>query len=518
VYRSLAKQGQGWLEHSRLGGQESLKKFYQEFIAAPPHPSSHLGGPPFADGHAGEPSFQHPDHEGPPEEEELLSGDLLADCGQLRLTTGSGSNEASMWKLASEQPSVSGVLVGPPESTAALGQRPYPNCQSSAVHSAMSAISGSTAGGSSTYLAFPTQAPGSGPAAQQDCAASLLLQLPQTTTHHRSVSIDGSAISAAPSERKSGASGCLAELELLADVSTEEMVTEGQLAASGGSGGRSLSDMFADVAASSYAQLLLGDGALQGAALLREPDLADQEGGVSPQRGGHRMDFADVGSPPLEEDAPADNGSLVYDLDRPAATPFLRLPNSAAMDVDERVGTAGSLEGEVLDAAAWTALEAGPSGGQQEDSVSQPAVGACHQRPSSEECMHAPPAEGGGAAPSTGMPPQQGGNGVQVSAPEDGRLKLPALKTASGAGADGDMGHLRIRAFRPPRSPSGEPPPQLQMALRPAIDREVHPAGSLAAPPGTPPISGKSLSKRTGQAGRSAANGRQSPVRSHLPG
>lgn len=266
--------------------------------------------------------------------------------------------------------------------------------------------------------------------------------------HHIHGSADGQMVSATASEPRSSGSGCLAELELLAAAQPDEIVAEGQTEGSSSSGRRSLSDLFAGAAP---AQLLLGAGdALQGAALLREPDLADQ-GGPSPPRG-HRMDFADVGSPPLEEDAPGDGSCLIYDLNRPAATPMLRLPSSSFPLQDATHGAASA-----LDLSTLSVEEAGFSRHPQEVGVH---VSAEEQLLDEQHVAGRPAVAVSSVVPSTGAAHAEG---VSVSVSEggnavDGQPEVLAPKASREAAADGDVGHLHIRAFRPPRSPSGEPP------------------------------------------------------------
>lgn len=275
---------------------------------------------------------------------------------------------------------------------------------------------------------------------------------------HAHGSANGQILSATASEPRSSGSGCLAELELLAAGRPDEIVAEGQTEGSSGSGRRSLSDLFAGAAST---QLLLGAGdELQGAALLREPDLADQ-GGPSPPRG-HRMDFADVGSPPLEEDAPGDGGCLIYDLNRPEATPLLRLPSASPPLGDAAHGAPGPLDFSTLSVGlAFSAEEAGSTQHRYDTGVHVSSELGDEQLLDGQHVAPRPAVEGRDV-PSTGGAHAEG---VFESSKEAGGQPEALVQKASREGAaDGDVGHLHIRAFRPPRSPSGEPlqPPLLQ--------------------------------------------------------
>ena len=273
---------------------------------------------------------------------------------------------------------------------------------------------------------------------------------PRSMVHeHTRASADRQMVSATASESRSGGSGCLAELELLAAAQPGEVVAEVQTEVSSGSGRRSLTDLFAGAAS---AQLLLGAGdELQGAALLREPDLADQ-GGPSPPRS-HRMDFADVGSPPLEEGAPEDGSCLVYDLNRPAATPMLRLPSGSLFLRDAFHGAAGLLELSTVDVSAAEAAFS-----QQDIGVHLPAEELGEDQPLDGQHSEGRQALKVTSAPSRGGAHAEGGS-IGGEAATDGQ---PEVKKSREVTVDGDVGHLHIRAFRPPRSPSEEPSLLLQ--------------------------------------------------------
>ncbi|BDA50905.1 probable formin-like protein 14 at C-terminar half [Coccomyxa sp. Obi] len=491
-------QGNGWLENSGLGGQESLMKFYQQFVRGPPHLSSALDSGGFAAaGYSAEPSDEGaPAQTGQclPEDDELLGWDLLGASHQALQPSQEGS-----WvsvRVTSGEPSSSqcstdvgfGRAVARLESSAVgvrtsggSGQRSLAEVSTSGLPAAcgleglqarpqmpLLATPGDAEAHSSALWISPARATPSlaHPAGQlsstsyegpkpandhdEDMQRNSSGSPPQSAAdQHTHGSADRQMVSATVSEPRSGGSGCLAELELLAAAQPGEIIEEGQTEAS--IGRRSLSDLFAGAASG---QLLLGAGdELQGAALLREPDLADQ-GGPSPPRG-HRMDFADIGSPPLEEDAPGDGGCLIYDLNRPAATPLLRLPSGSPPIGDLTHRAAGPLDFSTLSVdAAFPAEDAGSSRHRQDTGIHDSAE-EFREEQNGRHVVGRPAVE------VSGVPSRGGAHAEGVfegGKTADGRSEGLVGKASRDGAADGDIGHLHIRAFRPPRSPSGEPP------------------------------------------------------------
>ncbi|CAL8462809.1 g2342 [Coccomyxa elongata] len=491
-------QGNGWLENSSLGGQESLMKFYQQFIREPHHPSSAVDSGLPAASYLAEPADEGAPAQCIPEEDELLGGHLLdasarpsqdgswipaqatlrkllssshcstdagfstasarMECSSAAARSSGGSGRRSLEEVsASRMPAAYGL-----EGLQARPQMPSlaTPCDAEA-HSSAFWISPARATPSLVHPAgqlSSTSCEESKPVCdrdddmQRDSSGDAPPSLADQHAH-------GQMVSATTSEARSSGSGCLAELELLAAGRPDEIVAEEQTEGSSGSGRRSLSDLFAGAAST---QLLLGPGdELQGAALLREPDLADH-GGPSPPRG-HRMDFADVGSPPLEEDAPGDGGSLIYDLNWPAATPMLRLPSGSPSLGDAAHGAAGPLDFSTLSVdTAFPAEEAGSTPHRHDTGVHVSAAELGEEQLLDGQHVAARPAVEGSGLPSTGCAHAEGvfENGKEA----DGQPEALVRKASREGAADGDVGHLHIRAFRPPRSPSGEPlqPPLLQ--------------------------------------------------------
>lgn len=455
----LSAQGNGW--HSSLNG-ESLRKFHQEFFTSYSQQSGNLDDSLANNSHSGENAYgslmesqpDQPIQGNFPEEEELLGVDLLGGCSQHRLQSSSPEQQCR-WD-APGHASASGLppsfldgtsraLAGSPEDDGnAQGISPARALPNRSLQGAADPVRASSIvpqqsaalQGDRDTLALDSSAPVSAPALQGSGSSAPLEQ---------STPLGSSAAVAAASALSSEASGCLRELELLAASMTGAMVADGDLDAAehgsnrgGASHRRSVSE-----------QWILGEGTMvQGEALLREPE----QGGMSPQHSGHRMDFADVGSPPMEEENLGDGGCFVFGLDRPAATPMLQLP-------------AGAPPHELPSTAAGPAQPPPSDGGQ---GWSAHAEVSAAQEPAGQQ----PP---DGLAPADQLAEHQGDGARPADAPaasgaEGGTLhgaagvpKLVALKMPSGGDRAGDVGHLRIRAFRPPRSPSVEPPPQMQL-------------------------------------------------------
>ncbi len=260
----LSLQGAGWLEHSSLGRQESLLKFYQEFVTAPSQPLSDLPS-----GSAGAGSshqqVQAAESQCLPEEDELLSVDLLTGCSQLPLMCSAQTDPGRSWDLPTAQQSASGGASGLSgsfnDTQLAISRQLSGTVQAAA---ATGVTSAETAPGSASS-ALTVQAAGVRAAVQRSSGP--------TRSQERPATIQRSAVSAGGSEGASEAnskgSGCLAELQLLAG----DIITEGDVEAGGScgaSGRRSLSNIFAGAADGFGAQLLLGDTALQVVASARQ--------------------------------------------------------------------------------------------------------------------------------------------------------------------------------------------------------------------------------------------------------
>ena len=156
-------------------------------------------------------------------------------------------------------------------------------------------------------------------------------------------------------------------------------------------------------------------------------------------RGGLDFSTAELGSPPLEAVAATPTGErdgcIVYDLNRPAATPWMHPP------VRDALSSEGADAGSRILQRVSTSLQGSPR--------QQPDLAAREPDPGGLSWIAEEEPSGVGSCEGT--------------APRSGDLRCAETACASsgdsGEGSEGrdDVGHLRIGAFRPPLSPSPAP-------------------------------------------------------------
>lgn len=234
--------------------------------------------------------------------------------------------------------------------------------------------------------------------------ANELSVLKQLSLKRESNGAGGAAI---PEPSSSG--GCLRELEILAAVETSDFMLEQQ------PGGENSSSVLS-------LEGILASSQLSG---LHDPLACSDAVQTTPAPQQQALGGFELGSPPMEEDTPArECSSLIYRLDQPTSTPLLSTRSSGA--------EAGTGDEEVTGPRLQqTALF--PLG--QSDAE---AAASLHDATSLAE-------------KSRSMQKDQGGEELQGQPALAGIAEAVSKKAMLAADDTdlGDMGHLRIRAFRP---------------------------------------------------------------------